>query len=180
VTNPTRSFAFCALLLLFGGCVSSPTSPSTGGPLPNRPAVLSDLSNEINSHYGFRGGPRINLGPCGRFARDFREQWNARFADPVNIAFVMAADGVECHHVLVKFRDGTYYDGGNGIMSAEKIAGFYPGSHIDEMVSFDYALLDKRSYSLKRDYSLCPNYSDELTNQIIRKHLARIPSNLRN
>src|SRR5712692_4989426 len=63
------------------------------------------------------GAPRINLGPCGRFARDFRARWNARFRDPVTIAFIMSNDGATCHHVLVKLPDGRYFDGGNGVVT---------------------------------------------------------------
>jgi hypothetical protein len=53
--------------------------------------ALHALRKDIDARYGFRNGaPRINLGPCGRFARDFRERWNARFRDPVTTAFIMA------------------------------------------------------------------------------------------
>ncbi|HLK56897.1 MAG TPA: hypothetical protein VKU00_10045, partial [Chthonomonadaceae bacterium] len=49
-----------------------------------RVAVLNRLQDEINAAYGFRdGAPRINLGPCGRFARDFRERWKARFREEI-------------------------------------------------------------------------------------------------
>jgi len=59
-----------------------------------RVAVLNRLRDEINAHYGYRGGvPRINLGPCGRFAKAFREQWNARYPEKIHIAFVMANGG---------------------------------------------------------------------------------------
>ena len=63
--------------------------------------ALDALRNDLNARYGYRdGAPRINLGPCGRFARDFRARWNARFRDPVTIAFIMSNDGATCHHVL--------------------------------------------------------------------------------
>jgi hypothetical protein len=56
-----------------------------------RVAVLNSLRDDINAHYGYRNGaPCINWGPCGRFAKAFREQWNARFREKINIAFVMA------------------------------------------------------------------------------------------
>jgi hypothetical protein len=46
--------------------------------------ALNAIRNDIDARYGFRNGaPRINLGPCGRFARDFRETWNKRFRNPV-------------------------------------------------------------------------------------------------
>ena len=49
---------------------------------------------------------------------------------------------------------------------------FRAGDWIEEMKEFDFDLLDKRSYGLKRSYDLCPNYSDETTARIIEKHLA--------
>ena len=140
-----------------------------------RHAVLDHLRDEINASYGFRDGvPRINLGPCGRFARDFREQWNARFPDKVHIAFVMSDDGATCHHVLLKLPDGNYYDGGNGVMPAKKLSELYANSHVDEMIDFDAKLLDKRSYGLGRSYPVCSNYSDTLTNKLIRNNLERL------
>src|ERR1043165_847751 len=58
---------------------------------PNPVEILNALRNDINSKYGFRNGsPRINLGPCGRFAKAFREQWNAKFMEKVTIVFVMS------------------------------------------------------------------------------------------
>lgn len=68
--------------------------------------ALNALHNDMNARYGYRDGtPRINLGPCGRFARDFRAQWNACFRDPVTIAFIMSNEGTTCHHVLVKLAE---------------------------------------------------------------------------
>lgn len=150
-------------------------------PLTDRQvAVLNELRDEINSTYGFvEGAPRINRGPCGRFAKIFNEQWNARFKEKVNIAFVMmpeVSDGVGCDHVLVKLPDGSYYDGGGGVMSGATLLGqFGPGRRIEEMEKFDMALLDKRSYGLGRSYNLCPNYSDETTTRIVTKHLDLFP-----
>jgi hypothetical protein len=145
-------------------------------------AVLNALRDEINSVYGFvDGSPRVNRGPCGRFAKLFHEQWNARFKQKINIVFVMMPDkpdGVGCDHVLVKLPDGSYFDGGGGVMSAATLLKpFRAGDWIDEMKEFDFALLDKRSYSLKRSYGLCPNYSDETTARIIEKHLNLLPKN---
>jgi hypothetical protein len=86
--------------------------------------ALSALRNDINARYGFRDlAPRINLGPCGRFARDFRERWNSRFRDPVTITFIMANnDASNCYHVLIKLPDGRYFDGGNGVMTEAFVA----------------------------------------------------------
>ena len=137
---------------------------------------LNALRDDINSRYGFRNGtPRINLGPCGRFARDFRERWNARFRELVTIAFIMSnSDTSSCFHVLVRLPDGRYYDGGNGVMTEKFLSSRYPDGHIEEMKDFDFQLLDKRSYGLGRTYSECPNYSDEFTRQVIEKRLSEL------
>jgi hypothetical protein len=137
---------------------------------------LNALRNDLDARYGFRNGaPRINLGPCGRFARDFRERWNARFRDPVTVAFIMATnDASNCYHVLVKLPDGRYFDGGNGVMTASFLATLYPNGQIEEMKEFDFQLLDKRSYGLRRAYPECPNYSDEFTQQAIEKWLFQL------
>ena len=139
-------------------------------------ATLNALRNDITARYGFRNGaPRVNLGPCGRFARDFRERWNTRFREPVTIAFIMSnADTSNCHHVLVKLPDGGYFDGGNGVVTEKFLATLYPDSHIDEMKQFDYELLDKRSYGLGRAYPECPNYSDEFTREVIEARLSEL------
>ena len=138
--------------------------------------ALNALRNDIDARYGFRNGaPRINLGPCGRFARDFRERWNARFRDPVTIVFIMSnSDTSNCYHVLVKLADGRYFDGGNGVMTESFLATLYPDGHIEEMKTFDFDLLDKRSYGLGRTYPVCPNYSDEFTQQAIEKRLSEL------
>src|SRR4051812_2018275 len=112
---------YALLMVLFAACLCScrleavrPQSSSTAA--NDRTRVLNQLRDEINSAYGFRDGvPRVNLGPCGRFAKAFREQWNARFPDKVIIAFVMAEDGTSCHHVVIRLPSGDYYDGGNGV-----------------------------------------------------------------
>lgn len=139
-------------------------------------AVLNGLRDEINLTYGYVDGwPRIDRGPCGRFAKLFREKWNARFTHKINIVFVMTDAGF-CDHVLVKLPDGSYYDGGNGVISgATLLREFRKGNRLEEMVDFDLSLLDKWSYGLGRSYELCPNYSDEVTANIIEKHLALLP-----
>ncbi len=135
-------------------------------------AVLNSLRDEVNLTYGYANGwPRVDRGPCGRFAKLFYEHWNERFEHKVRIAFIMKTDG-NCDHVLIKLPDGSYYDGGNGVISgATLLREFQQGDRIEEMEAFDLALLDKRSYSLKRSYELCPNYSDEVTAKIIGKYL---------
>ena len=177
-----QSVASVALLLLLCSCRQTTLQSHTPAKsLSDRQvAVLNELRDEINLTYGFvDGGPRINRGPCGRFARIFHEQWNARFKEKINIVFVMMPDipdGVGCDHVLVKLPDGSYYDGGGGVMSgATLLRQFGPGRRIEEMLEFDLALLDKRSYGLGRSYGLCPNYSDETTTKIVARHLDRLP-----
>jgi hypothetical protein len=142
-----------------------------------RVAVLNRLRNAINLTYGHceGGAPRINLGPCGRFARDFRERWNARFREKVNIVFVMTRDGTYCYHVMVRLPDGSYCDGGNGVITAQALERLYPDSRLDEMTEFDLIPLDKWSYGLDRSYPACPNYSDEMTIRLIEGHLAELP-----
>src|SRR5262249_8486333 len=100
--------------------------------------LLNGLRDDINAHYGIREGvPCINGGPCGRFAKAFRQQWNARFREKVNLAFVMTPDGW-CLHVVVKFSDGSYFDGGNGVMSEAKVLSLGPDyDRIEEMVQYD-------------------------------------------
>src|SRR4051812_20382036 len=69
-----------ALFAFFTGCAHDrPASPRHIHLTDHNIAVLNALRDAINSVYGFREvTPRINLGPCGRFAKAFREEWNAR------------------------------------------------------------------------------------------------------
>ena len=164
-----------ALTMPLCSCQRLAVQPAPSATFDERRAVLNRLRDEINAAYGFRDGvPRVNLGPCGRFAKAFREQWNARFSDKINIAFVMSGDGSQCHHVVVRLPDGNYYDGGNGVVSGTTLRGLFPGSRIDEMTEFDLKLLDKRSYGLGREYPVCPNYSDETTARLIESCLAQL------
>jgi hypothetical protein len=140
-------------------------------------AVLNHLRSEVNLTYGYRNfSPRINQGPCGRFAKEFREQWNSRFKEKINIAFVMSADGTDCYHVLVKLPNGEYFDGGNGVIPGPNMLQQYPaGTRIDEMIEYDLKRLDDMSHGLNRNYEFCPNYSDETTAKLIRNHLSMLP-----
>ena len=162
------------LWMLLGGCATQKAHPK---PLNDKQlSVLNGLRDEINFTYGYVDGwPRIDRGPCGRFANLFYQAWNKRFRDKVCIAFVMITNGY-CDHVLIKLPDGSYYDGGNGVISgATLLREFRSGDRIEDMKEFDFSLLDKRSYGLKRSYELCTNYSDEVTGNIIEKHLAQLP-----
>ena len=138
--------------------------------------VLRDLKDEINAHYGFKdGGPRINSGPCGRFAYLFYQKWNKTFTTKVVISFVMSADSSECYHVLIKLPNNHYYDGGNGeLKRSELLKRYQEETYIVDMIEFDFELLNEMSYGLDRQYDRCPNYSDEVTTEIIEKHLNRI------
>ena len=135
--------------------------------------ALDQLRDELNWRYGFKQGvPRVNLGPCGRVAGIFREEWNARFAAKANIAFVLTPEGEACHHVLIRLPSGDFFDGGNGIISRRTLLRQYDlFTRVEEMTTFDLRTLDRWSYGLDRDYPDCENYSDDLTREIIRRHL---------
>src|SRR6476620_2759174 len=101
-------YLLLALALTLCSCRRLPMHQSNSSSVltDDEVAVLNHLRNEIDFNYGDRDGtPRINLGPCGRFAKAFREEWNARFPNHINIVFVMSPDGTYCHHVLVKLPD---------------------------------------------------------------------------
>lgn len=170
--------AVCASLLIW---LSSGCQGLTGGEMTRRSrdqqvACLNGLRDEINYLYGFQlGWPKINRGPCGRFAKIFFEEWNARFEEKAIIAFVMMTNRIDCDHVLVKLPNGSYFDGGSGVVSPKTLLRqFPPGDYLDEMPAFDLSILDKRSYGLNRSYDLCPNYSDEVTRKIVSKHLSQL------
>jgi hypothetical protein len=60
-------------------------------------------------------------------------------------------------------------------MTEARLLTIYPDSHVEDMIEFDLALLNLRSYGLGRNYPECPNYSDALTRDLIDRHLASIP-----
>ena len=141
-----------------------------------RVAVLNRLRNAILSAYGcLEGWPRVNLGPCGRFAEDLREQWNARFNEKINIVFLMTLDGSECKHIVVRLPDGNLFDGGFGVVTDAAMQMILPDIRLDEMTDFDRKRLDQWSYGLDRAYPNCPNYSDDVTWKLIANHLAELP-----
>jgi len=168
---------------LLGSCASQKSqkwaNTTQAGPKPlsdKQVTVLNRLRDEVNFTYGYVDGwPRIDRGPCGRFANLFYREWNRRFRNKVCIAFIMTTNEI-CDHVLIKLPDDNYYDGGNGVISGPTLLReFRRGDYIEDMKVFDFSLLDNRSYSLKRTYPLCTNYSDEATENIIKKHLAQLP-----
>src|SRR5262245_46061547 len=94
-----RRWWLLAPFVMAAGLLASAASRHHAPPRHSRDWVLNGLRDDINAHYGYLDGvPRVNRGPCGRFARAFREQWNARFRAKVHIAFVMPNDGGECCH----------------------------------------------------------------------------------
>jgi hypothetical protein len=151
-----------------------------------RVAVLNRLRNEINSAYGFIDFfPRVNSGPCGRFAKAFRERWNTRFSDKVEIAFLYQREGLTdagdpiCPHILVKLPDGSYFDGGLGVVSERALLKQFPSTRIEEMKKFDLKLLDRNAGGLNRNYPKCPDYSDDTTAKLIDQHLSLLPKTVR-
>ena len=178
--EPFRFLAvFVCSLSVVSGCSTRPAAvaeQSRSYRTADLVETLNALRNDLNVRYGFRdGAPRINLGPCGRLARDFRERWNSLFREPVTISFIMANnDASNCYHVLVKLPDGRYFDGGNGVMTEAFLASLFPDGHIEEMKNFDFDLLDKRSYGLARAYPECLNYSDGFTQRAIEKRLSQL------
>ncbi len=152
-----------------------------------RVATLNRLRNEINSTYGYKDGvPRVNFGPCGRFAKEFRERWNARFNDKVEVAFLMMLNSTDtkgdpiCVHILIKLPDGSYFDGGNGVVSDRALLKQFPFTRIEEMKKFNPLLLEKNAGGFDRKYPLCPGYSDDTTAKIIDQHLALLPKDVKN
>ena len=147
----------------------------------DRVEILNGLRNEINDNFGFmtNGTPRINCGPCARFAIAFMEQWNARFREKVNIVCIMSSDETECGHVVLSLPNGSYFDGGNGVLSKQNLLGLYRNCLMDEMLEFNRQLLNQRVGGLNHDrYPQCPNYSDKFTAMLIEKHLALLPSDI--
>ncbi len=94
----------------------------------------------------------------------------------------MATNTSLCAHIVIKFPDGSYFDGGNGVMSERALLKMCPDCKIEVMTNYDRSLLnsrcdnllDRRCDGMDYVYALCPKYRDELTAQIIQSHLARL------
>ena len=70
--------------------------------------MLNRLRDDINANYGFKEGtPRVNCGPCIRFAIAFRERWNSRFNAKAKFACLVATP--LCGHVALKLPDGQLF-----------------------------------------------------------------------
>lgn len=141
--------------------------------------ILNDLSDEINQLYGHVeipgdnfGEPAINSGPCGAFANAFFKLWNQKFTEKINIVFIMVKNSDECWHVLIRLPDGSLFDGGYGIHTEESYKDKF---NIEDMIEYDIALLEKRSYGLNRTYPrYCPNFSISVIEDLITKYLNSI------
>jgi hypothetical protein len=148
----------------------------------NASYLLNSLSAEINKLYGFVevagdnfGEPAINSGPCGPFAYAFYTLWNQRFPEKVNIVFIMVKSSDECWHVLIRLPTGRLFDGGHGVHSDEKWDKF----DIEDMIPYNYELLEKRSYGLNRVYPrYCPTFSIHTIEKMIKKYLNLIEENI--
>lgn len=134
---------------------------------------LSQLVQKINKLYGFSNtpgfeGPRINLGPCGVFADEFCKIWNTLFIKKAHICFIMKIKNNECWHIVTRLPDGRLFDGGIGIHLDE----FYDTKifTIDDMNTYDYDLLNERSFGLTRDFPrFCPKFDLNETKKIINE-----------
>lgn len=141
--------------------------------------ILNELSNAINNLYGYVdvkgdnfGEPSINSGPCGPFANAFYKCWNKRFNKKVSIIFVMVKNSEECWHVLIRLPNGLLFDGGYGVHNEQKWNDVYD---IEDMKSYDLALLNKRSHGLEREYPrYCSNFSLAAVTSLIENYLEKI------
>lgn len=144
--------------------------------------ILNELSNEINTLYGYVsiegdnfGEPAINSGPCAPFANAFYKSWNARFDKKVTIVFIMVPNSDECWHTLIRLPNGLLFDGGFGVHDESK---YHDKFKVEDMVIYDLNLLEKRAYGLDREYPrYCPNFSLTTVTQMIGRCLERINSN---
>jgi hypothetical protein len=147
-----------------------------------RAALLNSLRDEINANYGYKDGtPRVNCGPCIRFAMAFRDRWNARFAAKAKFACLISQS--LCGHVAVKLPDGSFFDGGNGVMSEQELSAKFSDCTLEETTELDKKLFGQRDIELLHQriggqdddhYLDCPNYSDELTAKLIGKYLTML------
>jgi hypothetical protein len=148
----------------------------------NNVAILNQLRDEINANYGYKEGtPRVNCGPCIRFAIAFHDRWNARFRAQAKFACFVASS--LCGHVAIKLPNHSFFDGGNGVMSEQKLATMFSDCTIEEMTELDMKLFNQRDVELLQQsigsqtsshYVYCPNYLDELTALLIDKYLAML------
>lgn len=161
----------CGLAAVWLGCREQLQS--------NRVAILNRLRDEINANCGYKDGtPRVNCGPCIRFAIAFHDRWNAAFPDKTKFACLVANS--LCAHVAVRLPDGSYFDGGNGVLSRKKLAAMFSDCSLREMDDLDTTLFERGDIKLLHEtigpqendhYRECPNYSDDITATLIDKYL---------
>lgn len=142
---------------------------------------LELIRQAVVARFGeLEGTPRVNLGPCGPFAKLFREEWNARFAEPVEIGFALSFDGNRSFHVFVRLPDGRFFDGGRGVVDAQGMMRDYEsGSVLVLMDPFDLDTLDRYSYGLVRDYPGCPAWDEAWARELVRTHLDALAARAR-
>lgn len=144
--------------------------------------ILNQLSKTINKEYGYKQYkekdicfPRINLGPCGAFAKIFFDVWNELFEYKVNICFLFTKNREICCHCFIKLPNDNFFDGGRGVFTSDKF--IKEGStdiFIEEMKIYDEAELEKNAYGLNRRYEDCPNYNNEKVKSIVLSYLTRL------
>ncbi|MGB0578322.1 MAG: hypothetical protein ACPGVU_01345 [Limisphaerales bacterium] len=140
-----------------------------------RDAVLNGLCESLNTEFGFRRNvPRINQGPCAPFALEFAMAWNRRFAEPATLSYVLTASGNVSLHVAVRLPDGSYFDGGNGVMNRDDLLRIYPNTIIEDTQDFDLGLLNYRSGGLFGHYERCPQYDHRKARQFIIAYLDKL------
>jgi hypothetical protein len=141
-----------------------------------RNILLYRIRNTINKSFGFKSKiPRVNLGPCGSFAKIFYFAWNERFKEKVNIGFLFSADKQICFHCFIKLPDGKYFDGGNGVQTRNQLLKKYPqGSIIEEMTEYDEQMLEKYSEGTNKKYHSCENYDATIVKNAVEYYLDQL------
>ncbi len=184
------SMMFIGMILrdLFGWISSPPADPPAAAVAVSHGESalyqeLNALKTDANLAFGFRSGhPRVDMGPCGSFARELYESWNRRFpkSDAVKIAFVKILDNRYCRHVLIQLPNGMYFDGGRGVMTAEELEQLYREvdgkddltMFIEVMQVYDEATLAQNS--VPGPYPDCPAYSPAKARELIDAHLDKL------
>jgi hypothetical protein len=148
-------------------------------PAPNvrMVAELNGLSRALNQEFGTLGPvPLINCGPCGRFAKIFYDEWQARYGQRLKFVFILTYDRKDCVHVLLRLPDGSYFDGGLGVMSRELLDAEFFHPPIVEQAEYDLMELNERSYGLLRQYPDCPKFDAAKARKLVRSVLSCMPA----
>lgn len=143
--------------------------------IERRDLALNDLRDAINQRYGFlNGGARINQGPCAAFAVTFLQEWNQRFHQKASAWAVAAPERPKIFHVLVRLPDGTFFDGGRGVLPDEQFRRLLGTDLLIEVEESDHASLEEHFGHLDREYPRCPAFDLEETRKLISEHLNRL------